>query len=226
MFDMPILFTKNKKNSALCFQCVYDSPMKYDVLAVIDKDKRSKGEEMALRLVSESIPIIAKYGYSNLNLANLAKELKVDRTLLAYYFTNIENIFLMGFRFIAAQAQEYIADETAKVDLTKVLEVYGLSLIDFFTNRPVYLNIWGQFLLIQLTNPRAKEELDSALAVGRERVQKMLTLTKPHMSDAELVARATDLQAHVFGPLFFHLIYEPFEATQVRDLWKDTINRL
>lgn len=200
--------------------------MHKDALRQILNFKKGKSAETQIDLLTKSVDPICKRGYAKLNLSSLSKELGCDRTLLVHHFKSLEGLFLLLFRLVAYEAQQHIVKQLKDKDSLDQLKVYGEAHTDFFSQNPKYLNIWCQYMLVMVTDEKAKKLFDEAFELGRLRLQQLILNTNPEFPMQRLVKTAIHLQSVLMNSLLFSLTYEKYDVEEIGSYWSREVEHI
>ncbi len=194
-----------------------------EIIPFIKKDLGTKGEKTILQLLRRSMPVFVKKGYTNLNLSSLSKALKVDRTLLVYYFGTIEDLFLLLVRFTIHKGQQHVVKALNECPPENRLVEYGKAQMEFFIIHRDFLNLWSQNLILSLYSKKSQELLDEILEVGKERVKSLLIAKDKSLTPQQALNMAIELQSRVNGPLMFYLIHQPMDIDTTKAMWEKDV---
>ncbi|GGH32983.1 TetR/AcrR family transcriptional regulator [Sphingobacterium alkalisoli] len=153
------------------------------------KGEKNNKERTMNKLIQAVGIVIEKYGYTGLNIANIASEAGVDRKLISLYFGTVDNLvetYIKGKDYwvgASVGAMEMLA-KTANAGSREFLENLLINQIDHFSKDEEMQKV----VLWQISE---KSDIMSHVTQSRERLSSLFF----PFSDRELAGKDVDLRA-------------------------------
>lgn len=143
-----------------------------------------RGEQRKILIVEAFIDCVATIGLENTSFDSLGKKVGMNRTHVAYYFANREELIRTAVRYVVAAGQQVTIAHVEKAVGTKQrLEAIVEGPFEWFKVYPKHSAVMGMFYS-QCTHDKALRELNNSIRTMGE--QRILTCLVPFLEAGKL----------------------------------------
>ncbi|MBI3295829.1 MAG: TetR/AcrR family transcriptional regulator [Deltaproteobacteria bacterium] len=166
--------------------------------------KPGRGEARKVKIVEAFIDLVASDGIDHISFETLGKRVKMNRTHVAYYFANRDELIRTAVRYAVAVGQHITIGHTqAATGWREKLECVVEGPFHWMERHPKHASVMGLFYYLCSCDPSYRELQNSIRSMGEARILSCLKGSGlGHKRSVEVARQIQCLMAGVLNSFF------------------------
>ncbi len=201
------------------------NPLEHTILRDLLTEGPSRSELTRIKILNAAIKTYSKVGGDYFSYEDVAREGKLTRSLVNYYYPDSNELFMTAVKFARARFQDLAVKEMAKThSIEEAISVYSTITFTWLEQYPHDARFWMLFWALVPSNPKLKSLHAELTEMGALRIIELLKNAHKlsgKTKSKELMVRAKAIQRVMTGALTESLT----ENRSLSSLREETLNQ-